>query len=107
MSWLQHFIKIHSIFKYAGMFQPVADMQEAMSLVMRYRIKAEIIGQWLYCFTTPLIGFQLETIGFWYSFKHCAWVFSGREKDGTADDESLDEIRARLGCKRVKGALYV
>jgi hypothetical protein len=72
MSWLQHFIKIHSIFKYAGMFHPIANMQEATSLVMRYRIKTEIIGQWLYCFTTPLIGFQLETIGFWYSFKHCA-----------------------------------
>ena len=65
MSWLQHFIRIHSVIKYAGMFPTVANKQEALFLVMRYHIKAEIIGQWLYCFTTPLIGFQLETVGFW------------------------------------------
>jgi hypothetical protein len=100
---LQHFIKIHSIYKYAGVFQPVADMQEAMSLVMRYHVKSEIIGQWLYCFTNQLIGFQLETIGFWYSFKQCAWVFSGTEKETPAGNESLDEIRWRLGCRQVRG----
>ena len=108
MSWLQHFITFHSIYKYAGMFHPIANMQEALALVMRYRIKSEIIGHWLYCFTTPLIGVQLESIGFWYSFKHCAYVFTGNTKDATtADEESLDEIRARLGSQQVKGDLYV
>jgi hypothetical protein len=77
-------------------------MLDAMSLVIRYHIKSEIIGQWLYCFTNQLIGFQLETIGFWYSFKHCAWVFSGKEKEVPAGDESLDEIRGRLGCQPVR-----
>jgi len=103
MSWLQHFIMFHSVIKYAGMFHPVADMQEAIALVMRYHIKSEIIGHWLYCFTTPLIGFQLELIGFWYSFKHCAYVYSGNPKEGPADNESLDEIRARLGNRQVRG----
>jgi hypothetical protein len=107
MSWLQHFIIIHSIFKYAGMFTSVTNIQEALTLVMRYHIKAEIIGHWLYCFTTPLIGFQLESIGFWYSYKHCAYIYTGKPKEGPADDESLDEIRTRLGSKQVKGALNV
>ena len=105
MSWLQHFISIHSIFRYAGIFQPVADMQEAQALVMRYHIKSEIIGSWLYCFTNQLLGFQLETVGFWYSFKHEAYVFSGGPKEGIADDESLDEIRARLGSCELSKAL--
>ena len=107
MSWLRHFIGIHSVIKYAGMFSMVADMREALSLVLRYHIKSEIIGQWLYCFTTPLIGFQLELIGFWYSFKHGAWIFSGTEREGTADSETLDEIRSRLGSFKVKEEKYV
>jgi len=107
MSWLQHFISFHSVIKYAGMFHPIADMQEAIALVMRYHIKAEIIGHWLYCFTTPLIGLQLESIGFWYSFKHCAYVYSGTPKEYPADEETLDEIRARLGTEQVKEGFYV
>ena len=103
MSWSQHFFRLHSILKYAGKFQPVADMQEAVTLVRRYFIKSEIIGTWLYCFTSPLIGYQLELIGFWYSFKHGAYVFSGGPKEGPADDESLDEIRTRLGSQLLKG----
>jgi len=107
MSWLQHFISIHSVIKYAGMFHPIADIQEALALVTRYQIKSEIIGQWLYCFTTPLIGFQLKTIGFWYSFKHCAYVYSGTPKKYPADDETLNEIRARLGSRQITGGNYV
>ena len=94
---------VHSVIRYAGKFNPVYDFQEALSLVTRYHIKAEIIGQWLYCFTTDLIGVQLKAIGFWYSYKHGAYVFSGRPKGGPADDESLDEIRSRLGSKQVRG----
>ena len=103
MSWFQHFIRIHSVIKYAGMFTTVANIQEALSLVMRYQIKSELIGHWLYCFTTPLIGFQLLAAGFWYSFKHCAYVYSGFPKNYIADDETLDEIRARLGSLRIAG----
>ena len=107
MSWLQHFIRIHSVLKYAGMFYTVANIQEALSLVMRYQIKAEIIGHWLYCFPTPLIGVQLLAAGFWYSFKHCAYVYSGGPKEGIADDETLEEIRARLGSRNVTGGSHV
>jgi hypothetical protein len=48
-----------------------------------------------------MIGIQLEAIGFWYSFKHEAYVFSGHPKDGIADDETLDEIRTRLGSSQL------
>jgi len=103
MSSLKHIIGIHSVIKYAGMFAPITDAKEALALVMRHFIKSEIIGGWLYCFTSPLIGYQLETIGFWYSVKHHAYIYSGNDKEGYADDESLDEIRARLGSQKVGG----
>ena len=101
MSIIQHYIKVHSILKYQGRFASVANLNEALSLITQNRIKAEIIGSWLYCFTTDLKGFQLLALGFWYSFKHSAYVYSGRPKDGLADGETLDEIRARLGSKQI------
>ena len=101
MRFIQHFVIVHSVLKYAGMFPIVKDTQEAINLAKHYRIKSEIIGQWLFCFTTDLIGVQLQTIGFWYSYKHSAYVYSGGPKQDMADDESLDEIRQRLGSYRI------
>ena len=101
MNIIQHFLKIHSVFKYAGMFPMVGNTEEALQLVTRNHIKSEIIGAWLYCFTTPLLGFQLEAIGFWYSFKHEAYIYSGTPKEGIAGEETLDEIRSRLGSQPI------
>jgi len=103
MSILQHYIKIHSVYRYARNFPTVANIQEALSLVMRNNIKSEMIGHWLYCFTNALIGCQLEAAGFWLSYKHRAFIYSGRPKEFPAFDESLDAIRARLGSEHVKG----
>ena len=107
MSWFQHFISLHSVIKYAGRFVPVENVQEAVSLVMSHHIRSEIIGNWLYCFTTPLIGVQLLLIGFWYSYKHGAYVYSGGPKEGVPDEETLDEIRFRLGSQRIAGVHHV
>jgi len=101
MNFIQHYIKLHSVLKYTGVFPPVESYQEAASLAVHFRLKTEIIGTWLYCFTTELIGYQLQSIGFWYSYKHLAYVYSGKPKDGIADDESLDEIRARFGSQKI------
>jgi hypothetical protein len=101
MNIIQHYISIHSFYKYANRFEPVDGINEAVKLTQQNRIKSEIIGQWLYCFTTDLIGFQLLSIGFWFSKKHAAFVYSGYPKEGLADDESLNEIRARLGSHKI------
>ena len=101
MSYVQHYINLHSVMKYNGVFQLVENSYEALKLVKQFHIKSEIIGQWLFCFTNLLIGCQLENIGFWYSYKHCAYVYSGSPKAGIADDENLDEIRSRLGSYKL------
>jgi len=106
MSIIQHYVRIHSVYRYAEKFPSVANIQEALALVMCNNLKAEIIGQWLYCFANALIGCQLEAVGFWFSYKHRAYVYSGRKKDFPAFDESLDEIRARLGSEQVKRGFY-
>ena len=97
MNYINHYISIHSAMKYAGRIAPIKNKQEILNFVSNWRIKSEIIGQWLYCFTTDMIGVQLLAIGFWFSKKHHAYIYSGTEKEGLADDESLDDIRTRLG----------
>jgi hypothetical protein len=102
MSIIQHYIKLHSILKYPNRFTSFSDFQGVVNLIQKNHIKSEIIGQWIYSFTTDLIGVQLLALGFWYSFKHYAYVYSGNPKDGIPDDETLDEIRARLGSKQIR-----
>jgi hypothetical protein len=97
MTFIKHFIKIHSVYKFANRFTLVDCFDSAVNLVIKNHIKSEIIGSWLYCFTSSLIGCQLEAIGFWYSFKHHAYIYSGCPKDYIVFDETLDEIRERLG----------
>ena len=106
MEIIKHYISIHSAMKYAGRIAPMKDKQEILNLVTNWRIKSEIIGHWLYCFTTDLIGFQLLAIGFWYSKKHHAFIYTGTNKEGLADNESLDEIRSRLGSRQIQGVEY-
>jgi hypothetical protein len=55
----------------------------------------EIIGYWIYCFKSYEVHEQLKDLGFWFSSKHKAWVYSGRTKRLRAGKETLDEIRAR------------
>lgn len=107
MSLFQYHINLHSVFQYAGRFAPVESLQETVSLVMRQHIKSEIIGQWLYCFTTSLIDVQLLAVGFWYNCKHNAYIYSGSLKEGFADEESLSEIRTRFGSQIALGVHHV
>ena len=101
MGIIQHYIQIHSVYRYANRFSFVDGFNKAVNIAVTNRIKSEVIGGWLYCFTTQLIGVQLQAIGFWYSYKHNAYVYTGRKKDGLAFIETLDEIRARLGSKKL------
>ena len=101
MNYINYYISIHSAMKYTGRIAPMKNKQDILNLVSNWRIKSEIIGQWLYCFTTDIIGVQLLSIGFWFSKKHQAFIYSGTDKEGLADNESLDEIRARLGSCQI------
>jgi hypothetical protein len=99
--FINHFILLHSVFKYPGYIPALENIRQASALVIRHHIKSEIIGDWLYCFPPPLIACRLEALGFWYSSKHRAYVYSGGEREGQPDLESLDEIRYRLGSHQI------
>jgi hypothetical protein len=41
-------------------------------------------------------------LGFWFSGKHKAWVYSGKSKRGRTGKETLNEIRAKKGSQKIE-----
>jgi len=65
-------------------------------------MKIEIIGFWIYCFDSFLYKDALRDLGFWFSSKHKAWVFSGSKKARVWSKKSLDDIRDEKGSTEVQ-----
>jgi hypothetical protein len=80
----------------------VTPFQDILKKVIDFDCEIEIIGYWIYCFKSYEVHEQLKDLGFWFSSKHKAWVFSGRAKRLRAGKESLDEIRARKGSQKIE-----
>ena len=87
-------------------WKPAADavtpFQEILNRIINLDCEIEIIGYWIYCFNSKEIREQLKMLGFWFSGKHKAWVYSGKPKNKRAGKETLDEIRASKGSLKVE-----
>jgi hypothetical protein len=86
-------------------WKPKADavmpFQEVLKKIIDLDCEIEIIGYWIYCFNSKEVREQLKELGFWFSGKHKAWVYSGRPKRLRAGKETLDEIRAKKGSQKI------
>ena len=82
--------------------ETVFDFQDILQQIINLDCEIEIIGYWIYCFKSKEIREQLKELGFWFSGKHKAWVFSGTPKKKRATLKSLDEIRAEKGSHKVE-----
>jgi hypothetical protein len=80
----------------------VTPFQEVLRKIIPLDCEIEIIGYWIYCFNSKEVREQLKELGFWFSGKHKAWVYSGRAKRCRAGKETLDEIRAKKGSRKVE-----
>jgi hypothetical protein len=78
----------------------VTPFQDILKTIIDFDCDIEIIGYWIYCFRSYEVREALKGLGFWFSSKHKAWVFSGGAKTRFYSKKSLDEIRAEKGsCK--------
>jgi len=78
----------------------VTPFQDVLKKIIDFDCDIEIIGYWIYCFRSYEVREALKEIGFWFSSKHKAWVFSGGAKTRFYSKKTLDEIRADKGsCK--------
>jgi hypothetical protein len=82
--------------------EAVNPFQDILKKIINLDCEIEIIGYWIYCFKSYEVREQLRALGFWFSSKHKAWVFSGRAKKNIAGKEKLDEIRARKGSQKIE-----
>ena len=76
--------------------------QEILQKIINFECEIEIIGYWIYCFNSKSVKDQLKKLGFWFSGKHKAWVYSGKPKKSIRSKETLDEIRARKGSQKIE-----
>jgi hypothetical protein len=76
--------------------------QEILQKIINLDCEIEIIGYWIYCFNSKEVKDKLKELGFWFSGKHKAWIFSGKPKKNISSKETLDEIRARKGSQKVE-----
>jgi hypothetical protein len=98
---MEHFTALHGMYRNSNKpFIPYA-IKDILRLAADLKYRAEIIGAWIYCFASPEHGLRLQAVGFWFSYKHNTYVYSGSPKSGPAGDETLAEIRARLGSQRI------
>ena len=80
----------------------VFEFQDILQQIINLECQIEIIGFWIYCFKSKEIKDQLKDLGFWFSGKHKAWIYSGGIKKGRASKKTLDEIRAEKGSRKVQ-----
>ena len=82
--------------------ETVYDFQDILQKIINLECEIEIIGYWIYCFKSKEVKDQLKDLGFWFSGKHKAWVYSGKPKKGRASKKTLDDIRAEKGSQKIE-----
>ncbi len=81
--------------------EPFADI---LNKIIHFNMEIEVIGFWIYvreCWTDE----QKETLsglGFWYSRKHKAFVFSGSKKKKIRTRLTTEDIRKKHGSTAVR-----
>jgi hypothetical protein len=75
---------------------------DILRAAMLFNCRIEIIGFWIYAFDSLAVKDELKALGFWYSGKHKAWIYSGSVKRRIHTRNSTDDNRARWGCDVVR-----
>jgi hypothetical protein len=105
MNYIDHFLYFHlSFLPFKAQVRNeeyLTSFQGLLKRILFLNCEIEIIGNWIYCFGAETIGAYLLKLGFWFSSKHGAWIYNGAEKEFNANDETLNEIRERIGSQRI------
>jgi curved DNA-binding protein CbpA len=87
--------------EYSGDFDEFM-FSDILKRVMEFNVTIEIIGYWVYVFDSYEVKDELKAMGFWWSGKHKAWVFSGSPKKKFRTKMSLDDIKEVYGAEELK-----
>jgi len=70
--------------------------------ILHLDMTIEVIGFWVYAFDSFEHKDALKDLGFWFSKKHRAWVYSGRGKRKIRSRMTTDDVRAKHGSRQYK-----
>jgi len=70
--------------------------------IVHFDIDIEVIGIWIYAFNSFDYKDQLKELGFWFSRKHKAWVFSGMKKRCIRTKYSTNDVRSIYGSHKIQ-----
>jgi hypothetical protein len=77
--------------------EAVTPFQEVLQKIINLDCQIEIIGYWIYCFNSKEVREQLKELGFWFSGKHKAWVYSGKPKKGQSGKRNVRRNQGQKG----------
>ncbi|GHU39095.1 hypothetical protein FACS1894190_02320 [Spirochaetia bacterium] len=80
----------------------ITPFQEVLKKIIHFDCEIEIIGYWIYCFNSFNVHEQLKELGFWFSGKHKAWIYSGKAKSRFVTKATTDQLRACKGSYKVE-----
>ena len=73
-----------------------------LAAALKINCRIEIIGFWIYAFESYEIKDQLKEMGFWFSKKHRAWIFSGTAKRNIRTKYTTNDIRNMHGSEVIR-----
>ena len=83
-------------------YSTITPFQEILKQIIHLDCEIEIIGYWIYCFNSYAVYEYLKELGFWFSSKHKAWVYSGGKKNRYVTKATLEQLRQLKGNYKVK-----
>lgn len=75
---------------------------EMLKKVIHFNMEIEIIGVWIYARQSFEVKEELKALGFWFSSKHKAWVYSGDVKKKVKSRLTTNQVRNIHGSEMVK-----
>jgi hypothetical protein len=72
---------------------------DILRTVLKWDMDVELIGFWIYAFRSFEYHAQLKELGFWFSKKHRAWIYSGTAKRRTFRTHTTEQNRAKWGSQ--------
>jgi len=70
--------------------------------IIHFEMDIEVIGVWIYAFNSYEYKEQLKELGFWFSKKHKAWIFSGMKKRNLRTKYTTNDVRNMHGSHKVE-----
>lgn len=75
---------------------------EILRNIVDFNIRIEIIGFWIYAFESYQYKNALKELGFWFSKKHKAWVYSGDKKRKVRSKLTTNDVRTIHGSREIR-----